>query len=228
MKLCNSHQARFLSKFYEQYKQKKLLDDVFNLLESILQNHINIKTVLEAIEAIPNPNVKYSNDKELNKKLHNISTRLFYSLDEKTRNSQLAYIKSLLENRIFEQYPPELWERQRRLNIGDPTFTILYGVCNECGFEDAIPIQTDWFIYEDKTNLAEIHCKKCSNGVFHISTELPKRPMHLICEHFSNIRTNEVDPDASVCEECGKTKSLRKCLVCDRYIFRKFRDRSCL
>jgi hypothetical protein len=175
--------------------------------------------VLKAIETIPIPNTKYSINEELNKKLNNISTRLFYSLDEQTRNSQLAYIKSQLENRIFEQYPPEVWHLQRRLNIADPAFTVLYGVCNECGFEDAIPIQTDWFIYEDKTNVAEMHCKKCSSGVFHISTELPKRPMRLICEHFSNVQLNKVDLDASMCEECeecDKTKSLRQCQVCGR------------
>jgi hypothetical protein len=216
LKLCNSNQAEFLSRFYEYYKQEGLLDEVFDLVESILQSDHDIKTVLNAIEIIPIPNTKYSTNEELNKKLHNISTRLFYSLDEQTRNSQLAYIKSQLENRIFEQYPPEVWHLQRRLNIGDPTFTVLYGVCNECGFEDAIPMQTGWFIYEDKTNIAEIHCKKCSSGIFNISTELPKRPMRIICEHFSNVQLNKVDIGASVCEECGKTKSLRKCLVCDR------------
>jgi hypothetical protein len=216
LQICNSHQAKFLSKFYEQYKQEGLLDVVFDLVESILQNDPNIRTVLKAIEIIPIPNTKYSVNEELNRKLHNISTRLFYSLDEQTRNSQLAYIKSELENRIFEQYPPEVWHLKRRLNIGDPTFTVLYGVCNECGFEDAIPIQTNWFIYEDKMNVAEIHCEKCSNGVYHISTELPKRPMRLTCEHFSNVQLNNVNIDNSVCEECGETKSLRKCLVCNR------------
>jgi hypothetical protein len=216
LNICNSHQAKFLSKFYEQCKQEGLLDVVFDRIDSILQDDPSIKTVLKAIETIPIPNIKYSVSTQLNKKLHNLSTRLFYSLDEQTRNYQLAYIKSQLENRIFEQYPPEIWHLKRRLNINDPTFTVLYGVCNKCGFEDAIPIQTDWFIYEYKMNVAEIHCEKCNSEAFHISTELPKRPMRLICEHFSNIHLNKVDLNASVCEKCGKTKSLRRCLVCDR------------
>jgi hypothetical protein len=177
LKKNDSRHFAFPLKLYEKFKDKGMLDQAFDLLGAIIREQNDIKSVFEAIIALPRVEIA---DPNMQKKFHDVGLETLNSLDKDNHISQLFYIKTLLENRVLKQYPPKEWEDLQRKNLGHYLTTILYAKCHKCGWGDAVGVDTIQFVNAHIKNNARGNCPRCSSKEqLHLSTELPDRPIRI-------------------------------------------------
>jgi hypothetical protein len=167
----------FLLRLYEKCKEKGILDKAFDLLESILREHSDINSVFEAIDLVLKIE---TTDPSIHQQFHDITLQTLNSSDYEVRISQMFLIKSLLENRILKQYPPEVWEDLRRDHLTDYSTVVLHGKCHLCNWQGFVDLGTDQFVNVHIKNAVHWDCPNChSNDSLHVTTELPDRPIRI-------------------------------------------------
>jgi len=124
LKRHDSYHTIALAKEYEIYKDHGWFDTVMYLIESLLHNRNEVKTVYGAIESATLVDVVHR--PETHRGLHKLSLRALNSLGEKTEFVKRVEIKALLENRILEQVPTREWKDLRLHHLNDYSTVILY------------------------------------------------------------------------------------------------------
>jgi hypothetical protein len=171
LKRHNSYHTLALSKEYEIYKDHGWFDMVLYLIESLLYDGREVKTVYEAIEYASLVDIEHRPD--IHKGLHKLSLRALNSLDEKTKFVKRVEIKALLENRILEQVPTREWEDLRLHHLNDYSIVMLYGKCHKCNWEDFVESDPIRFINTHIKNSIHSECPNCKGLELHVTTELP-------------------------------------------------------
>ena len=167
----DSYQTTALAKEYEIYKSSGWFDTVLYLIESLLYDGMEVKTVYEAIESASLVDIEHRPD--FHRGLHELSLKALDSLDEKTKFVKRVEIKTLLESRILEQVPTREWEDLRLHHLNDYSTVILYGKCHKCNWEDFVEADPISFINTQMKNSIHSKCPKCEGLELHVSTELP-------------------------------------------------------
>jgi hypothetical protein len=89
-------------------------------------------------------------------------------------------VKSLLENRILKQNPPEVWEDLRRDHLNDYSTVVLHGKCHLCLWQGFVDVDTNQFVNVHIKNAIHGDCPACqSDASLHVTTELPGRPIQI-------------------------------------------------
>ncbi len=171
LKRHDSYHTIALAKDYDIYKGHGWFDTVLLLIESLLHNSNEVRTVYGAIEYASLVDVVHR--PEIHRGLHKLSLKALNSLDEKTKFVKRIEIKALLENRILEQVPTREWEDLRLHHLNDYSTVMLYGKCHKCNWEDFVEADPISFVNKHIKNSIHSACPNCGELELHVSTELP-------------------------------------------------------